>query len=45
MKRGVIVSDAWPPGIGGWAMSEWPDRGLPALLAIAAASLLAVLAG
>ena len=33
------------PGIGGWAMSEWPDRGLPALLAIAAASLLAVLAG
>jgi len=32
------------PSIGGWAMGQWPNRGLPALLAIAAASLLAVLA-
>ncbi len=32
------------PSVGGWAMDQWPQRGLPALLAIAAASLLAALA-
>lgn len=32
------------PSIGGYAMDQWPHRGLPAVLSVAAASLLAALA-